>query len=55
MTGTVPSPAASATERIRLRPATEVHPSYRLQSGAAATVPLDSAYLRLERQLGESP
>lgn len=37
MTGTVPSPAASAAG-LRLRAATEVHPSYRLQSGAAVTV-----------------
>lgn len=40
MTGTVPSRAApSAAATLRLRAATEVHPSYRLQSGAAVTAP----------------
>lgn len=38
MTGTAPSQAASAATSLRLRPATEAHPSYRLQSGAAITV-----------------
>lgn len=38
MTGTVPSPAASAAAvTLRIRPATEVHPAYRLQSGSAVT------------------
>jgi CBS domain-containing protein len=40
MTGTMPSPAApSAAATLRLRPATPVHASYRLQSGAAVTAP----------------
>lgn len=38
MTGTVPSPAAPAAV-LRLRATTAVHPAYRLQSGAAVTVP----------------
>lgn len=37
MTGTVPSQAAPAAAGLRFRAATEVHPSYRLQSGAAVT------------------
>jgi len=39
MTGTVPSQAASAATRLRLRAATGGQPSYRLQSGAAITAP----------------
>jgi CBS domain-containing protein len=40
MTGTMPSQAApAAPETLRLRSATPVHASYRLQSGAAVTAP----------------
>ena len=39
MTGTMPSQCAPAATRLRLRAAAGVHPSYRLQSGAAATAP----------------
>lgn len=40
MTGTAPSPAApAAAAALRLRATTAVHPAYRLQSGAAVTVP----------------
>jgi CBS-domain-containing membrane protein len=37
MTGTIPSPAGPAALGVRLRAASEVYPSYRLQSGAAIT------------------